>query len=530
MAKPRIMFENDSRHTLIYMYEPPIQREEHEAAIDELLGTPVEALVYNLGYGNAFLHGTKVGDRWGPDASATGVFRPGGGNQWEHIVFQRAYRNAAKLINEGNDPLRIVCERARAKDLLIYPSLQVQADLGQPLSMGARGSIDPGFAGKSLADFALEQVRDQRLALIEEVLQNYPVDGFELNLNHYAGGFFFRPDEVETGRALMTEWIGRIHRAVRESGPERELAVRLPTSLEGCRSIGLDPEEWIRQGIVDVVMAENFGLMSLVDPTADFRPLLQAARGSACRIHGVIRNNLDSDRLGTAPIEMIRATACNYWAQGVDGLGLVHWYGNWPYGPDFYEQLRELPHPEVMAVRDKFYYIPTPAGRSAADPVTDPGQTLQLPAGLELDRPVRLELPISDDLPRWEKAGRVHQVILRLRITRATEQDRFDFALNGTELPESLLRRIAHTYMLTAPRYRSHSSYWYIFKLDRDHWPVDGHNTVEVTLRHRDPEITPPIHVRDVELEIRYLRGKSYYRGAHNTDPDLGPYEHTGSS
>ena len=63
MAKPRLMFENDSRHTLIYMYEPPIQKEEHEAAVDELLGTPVEALVYNLGYGNAFLHGTEIGDR-----------------------------------------------------------------------------------------------------------------------------------------------------------------------------------------------------------------------------------------------------------------------------------------------------------------------------------------------------------------------------------------------------------------------------------------------------------------------------------
>ena len=49
MPQPRIMFENDSRHTLIYMYEPPIQREEYEGAVDEVLGTPVEALVFNLG-------------------------------------------------------------------------------------------------------------------------------------------------------------------------------------------------------------------------------------------------------------------------------------------------------------------------------------------------------------------------------------------------------------------------------------------------------------------------------------------------
>ena len=528
MAKPRLMFENDSRHTLIYMYEPPIQKEEHEAAIDELLGTPVEALLYNLGYGNAFLHGTAIGDRWGPEIRATEPFRPGGGPRWEHIAFQRAYRNARKLIDEGNDPLHIICERARAKDLLVYPSLQVQADLGAEISIGAGGEVDADFPGQALADFMRPEVLDQRFALIEEILHNYAIAGFELNLNHYAGGYFFKPDQVEAGRRVLSAWIQRIHEALVQSGSGRELAVRVPASLEACYALGLDLEEWMRQGYVDLIAAETFGLMSLVDPGADFRPLLKAARGTNCRVHGVIRNNLDSDRLGTAPIEMIRATACNYWNQGIDGLCLVHWYGNWPYGPDFYEQLRELPHPEVMEVKDKFYYIPTPAGRFSADPPLDPGQSMQLPADLELEKPLQLELPISDDLKRWEKSGRIHEVVLRIRIMRATERDRFSFKLNDAELPKNLMRKISHAYMLTAPRYRTHSSYWYIFKLDPEHWPLCGRNTVEVRLRARDPEATPTLYLQDVELEIKYLRGKSYHRGAHNTDPDLGPYEHTG--
>ena len=140
--------------------------------------------------------------------------------------------------------------------------------------------------------------------------------------------------------------------------------MRIPTSIAGCRSIGLDPETWIREGIADVLVAENFASMSLIDATADFRPLIAAAQDAECRVHGVIRNNVDSDRLDAAPIAMVRAAATNYWAQGVDGLNLVHWTGNWPYGPSFYEQLRELPHPDVMAVKDKIYAIPTPTGRS----------------------------------------------------------------------------------------------------------------------------------------------------------------------
>ena len=524
MARPRLMFENDSRHTLIYMYEPPIQIEEHEAAVDELLGTPIEALVYNLGYGNAFLHGTEVADRWGPDAAATEVFRPGGGRQWEHITFQRASRNLDKLLAEGNDPLRIVCDRASAKGLLVYPSLQVQAALDERLSIGARRDVDPAFPGAALADFALPEVRDLRFALIQEVLTNYTVGGFELNLNHYAGSRYFHPEETEAGRGIMTEWVARVHQAVKKSGADRELAVRLPTSVEGCRSIGLDPAEWARQGIVDVVNAENFGLTSILDATADFRPLLRAAAASDCRVHGVIRNNVDSDRLSTAPIEMIRAAACNYWDQEVDGLCLVHWYGNWPYGPEFYEQLRELPHPEVMAVRDKFYFIPTPPGRSLGQPPSEEVRTMQLPADLQVGTPVSVHLPISDDIPRLDAVGRVHEVLLRVRIMLATERDRLSFELNGVELPADLRRTIGHVYMLDAPRYRSHSSYWYIFKLDRAHWPVRGENRIGVTLHERDPETMPSHFVRDVELEVKYLRGKSYYRGRLYTDPDLGPH------
>ena len=46
--KSRVMFFHDSRHPAIYMYEPPMQKEEFEAAVDEVIGTPVDALMFNL--------------------------------------------------------------------------------------------------------------------------------------------------------------------------------------------------------------------------------------------------------------------------------------------------------------------------------------------------------------------------------------------------------------------------------------------------------------------------------------------------
>ena len=110
---------------------------------------------------------------------------------------------------------------------------------------------------------------------------------------------------------------------------------------------------------------------------------------------------------------------------------------------------------------------------------------------------------------------------------RATEHDKISFNLNGKELPSNLLRTIDNTYMMQSPRYRSHPGYWYIFKLDRSHWPQNGDNNLDITLNYRYPEVTPEIYVRDVEMEIKYLRGKGAHRGPHNTDPDLGSYVHS---
>ena len=199
-------------------------------------------------------------------------------------------------------------------------------------------------------------------------------------------------------------------------------------------------------------------------------------------------------------------------------------YSNWPYDGAFYEQLREVAHPEIMAARDKFYFIPMPGGRMREEAPIDLGLSWQLPAELVLDEPVELALPISDELEQWHEVGRVHEVLLRVRINQTTDRDRFAFKLNGEELPAESMRTISHIYMLDAPRYRSHPSYWFIFKLGPECWPKRGGNTVEVVLQERDPEAAPAVVVRDVELEIKYLRGRSQFRGALYTDPDLGPY------
>ena len=538
MPKPRMMFYTDGRHPLLYMWEPPMQKEELESAVDELAGTPIEAIMFCLGDGRTMTHDTKVGQLWGDNV-----------DKWAHLIFRRAHQNARALIEAGNDPLMVICDRAHANGMLLYPTLLVQLESGvrggpgydirssdfrldnKHLDIGAKGGLSPDAPAYNCADFMHEEVRNERFAIIEEVVNNYPVDGFELHLNFWP--YYFHPNEVEEGRKVMTDWIRRVYETVKKSGADRELVITIPASIDDCLAQGMDPVDWMDRGIVDVLNAGPFSYAKDQDPNGTYidsepdlleelRALVEAAKGSDTRIHAALASAVDTDRMGDAPIEVVRATACNYWAQGVDGLYLTQWFGQWPYGAPFYEKLRELPFPDIMAQKDKHYRVATTRSQDAkgAEPLTDG----QLPAYLELNEPVTVSFTMTDDLPRWDKAGRVHEVLLRVRTGETTELDRMSFKLNGKDLPDGILRTINHMYK-KAPRYRVFG-YWSIFTLDREHWPVQGENTVEVTLHERDPDVMPRIFVRDVELETKYLMGKNFHRGY--VDSDLGPYQHEG--
>ena len=514
------MFYHDGRHPHIYRYEPPMQKEEYAACIDELAGTPIEAVMFCLGEGRTMLHDTKAGELLGHNVDS-----------WDHLIFRRAHQNAKHLIDEGHDPLRIVCDRAHEKGILLYPTLIMNA--GGPnsvpvrcsnfrknnphLEIGAQGDLAPDFDGADNLDFKHKEARDERFAIIEEALTDYPVDGFELQFNHQTP--HFHPNEVEAGRKIMTDWIGHVHETLKKSGSDRELAIHIPFKIEDCLSIGLDPEEWVKQGIVDVLIGQPFGHTDFADPMTDFSDLISLANSTDCRIIATLQARIASDRLSDSPTSVARATACNYWDQDIDGIYLSQWFNYWPYQANFYEIMREIPHPDIMASKDKFYYVPTDTERERPRKVS-----MQLPASLDLNNPVKVQITISDDLPRWDKVNRVHEVILRILIMETTELDQLSFKLNGKELPETLLRKINQMYRMSSPRYRIFG-YWFIFRLDSEHWPQKGNNTLEITLLERDPDVTTQIQVRNVELEIKYLMGKNFHRGY--VDPDLGPYEHT---
>ena len=72
-------------------------------------------------------------------------------------------------------------------------------------------------------------------------------------------------------------------------------------------------------------------------------------------------------------------------------------------------------------------------------------------------------------------------------------------------------------------RYRA-NGYRHIFRLDSALWPIQGEITLEVTLLERDSDVLGGVTVINVEVEMKYLKGKNFHRGY--VDVELGPYEH----
>ena len=220
MSSPSIMFYHDGRHPLIYMYEPPMQKAEYEAAVDELVGTSVEALMFCMGDGRTVLHDTQMGELWGDNV-----------DKWDHIIFRRAHQNAKALIDSGNDPLKIVCERAHEKGMKVYPTLLMAQGTGNRendnrgsdwrfnnthLEIGAAADIDESFAGYRNLDFKHKEVREERIALMKETFEKYDIDGFEMQLNYMPT--YFHPNEVKDGISIMNDFVGEVYHLLKSSG------------------------------------------------------------------------------------------------------------------------------------------------------------------------------------------------------------------------------------------------------------------------------------------------------------------------
>jgi len=191
-------------------------------------------------------------------------------------------------------------------------------------------------------DYSFSEVREHRLSIIHELVNEYDIDGLELNFNRWAKHF-----ERGKGREkapIMTEFVGQVRALLDEAARRRNrdclrLMVWMPSTIDECCEAGCDVRSWVEKGWVnDVVVAEynNTWPGTQVDQFAEFcngRCNLYVQMSNQCgaiqreprpRITG--RGPYQSSKRGEGYNGMLlmpdeaRGAAANYYAWGADGI------------------------------------------------------------------------------------------------------------------------------------------------------------------------------------------------------------------
>ena len=518
--------------------EPPLTpRQFVDATVGQIAGTRVNALSWPIGMNGLYVmnYPTQV-----PGAEITGdSLRAGTGVKLESSWWWRNIRAIRSLIEQGHDPMKLMVDGAHEAGIDIWIHIR-QNDWHH---VRGESTADPkhflnfmagrfwrehpewrigkdGLAGwpegqpvsesaMDFQDFAHEPVRRYRIAIAEEVASKYNIDGIELDFMRCP--YFFKKSQVPAMTAVMTEYVREIRRSLDRLGRERRrfigLSARVPWTIAGAVAVGLDAPRWAQEGLVNQLVPSPFFAMTL---DADVSEWIALGKRTGCRIYPCIE---ESYRAGIATeggvpglqwvdLERARATALNFWQAGADGIYLF----NWPdrgRNVNTTPGLSELHDPAILRRKNKRYVVGRRNEKGAgAWPYCELPRVI--PAELRRDQPIRVDLPVGDDLAANRE--QLQSARLCLLLDNLTGPDKLEVFLNGVRVdgPANPIRPGQYIPHATVGSLLT----WQYYDL-RANLPRLGSNTLEVRLAVRNPDFEKPwsqcrLVLSDVELEIKY--------------------------
>jgi len=263
----RIILNDDGCEVPYYPKDLPLTAENLLARrTSPLVGSQVDTLFYcpiSSGF-SYFTHNTKVG------------------TVLEHPLF--GSRNVAReLIDQGTDALKMIVDFSHANNLEVFCSMRMndthdaahRPDNPYPLFpplkeqhpewlIGTPENRSP-HAPWSSVDYTRPEIRDLAFRFIEEVCQNYDVDGVEMDFFRHMAyfksvGYGGTASGEELG--MMTELVRRIRTMADAEGRKRGrpilIAMRVPDSVEYSKAVGLDLERWLSEGLVDLLVGSGY--------------------------------------------------------------------------------------------------------------------------------------------------------------------------------------------------------------------------------------------------------------------------------
>jgi hypothetical protein len=176
-------------------------------------------------------------------------------------------------------------------------------------------------------NYAVEEVREFILSIIEEAVSRFDVDGVEFNYTRLVE--CFPRDAAAQSCDIMTDFVRQARsRLKQKSGRDFTLGVRVPQQLAGCLTWGLDIPAWIREGLIDFVAPGDFGFTDFNEKWEDFTSI---AREHDCLVYPQTQPKIG---IGLDPKTIMtnaqyRAALTNIYAAGADGFSVQNHFFHW---------------------------------------------------------------------------------------------------------------------------------------------------------------------------------------------------------
>ncbi len=175
--------------------------------------------------------------------------------------FASFFKCARVLLSRGIDIYQMAIDRIRESDTQVYLSLRMN-DGHYTENAAVNSSFAQKFGGKHTIehdgvnlDFSQSAVQNYFLAYINELLENYDIDGIELDWLRFPG---ILPQQKRADLSIIRDYMQRVRRLMDDYNEKLCLAVRvLPTEEENLAE-GLDVCGWIANGCADMLTVENF--------------------------------------------------------------------------------------------------------------------------------------------------------------------------------------------------------------------------------------------------------------------------------
>ncbi|OHB48148.1 MAG: hypothetical protein A2Y10_17730 [Planctomycetes bacterium GWF2_41_51] len=293
-------------------------------------------------------------------------------------------------------------------------------------------------------DWMIEEVRNYRFSLIREIIENYDIDGFELDFMRVFG--FFRQDKTTSEQRInvMIQFVKDVRKLLDDTSSankRRWLCVRIPAYLETHDSLGIDVEKFYEAGVDMFNLSYHF----FTEQQGDIRQIRKKLPDASVYVE--MTNTTQVGRLEEEPgydnFAYRRTTPTQFYttahlaySRGIDGVSLFNFvyyreHGTGKRGefhePPF-EVLSNLSKPVWLAQQPQHYVL----SGGWNDPKT---RDWPLPKLIDKNQVITFSLDMAPPVEGWSKKGK-----LRIQAEKSLEESFWKAKLNSIELKQTIER------------------------------------------------------------------------------------------